>query len=155
MIDWRRRLREAQDGVLSLVRQTHEAYAGAGRFARMRGAVVGLLGLDVVAVVVGVLVASMQGGPFALEAWFEPSFPSNMIVIRNNEGPLEAVTLTLDDRYRLDVPTMARGLAGFEVERAFKDEAGKRPDASFRPSALEIRVLDSVMRLPLGAHAAR
>lgn len=153
MIDWRRRLREAQEGLLSLVRQTHEAYAGAGRFTRMRGAVVGLLGLDVAVVVVGVLVASMHAGPFALEAWFEPSFPSNMIVIRNNDGPLESVTLTLDNRYRLDVPTMARGLAGFEVERQFRDEAGSRPDASFRPSALEIRVLDEVMRVPLGTHA--
>src|SRR5688572_26482048 len=140
------------DGVastLEFLRSTKEAYEGAGRFAKMRIWILVVLLADVIATLV--FVVTVGGRAIDVDVWFEQSFPSNMLVVRNESGDeLENVTLMLDHRYVLKVGSIAPGLRGFEVNREFRDASGLAPDDAYRPQQLEIRADGDSMIVPVG-----
>jgi hypothetical protein len=139
---------EGTRSAFDFLRSTREAYEGAGRYAKMRIWILAVLALDLVATV---LFAALIGGrDIDVEVWFEQSFPSNMLIVRNESGDqLEAVSLTLDGRYQLDVGAIAPGLRGFEINREFRDRSGAAPEDSYRPQRLEIRADGDSMLVPI------
>ena len=145
------------DGIrsaLEFLRSTKEAYEGAGRFAKMRVWILAVLVVDLVATIL--FVAMTGGRAIDVEVWFEQSFPSNMLIVRNESGEnLKKVTLMLDRRYKLEVSALAPGLRGFEVNREFRDSSGAAPDDAYRPQQLEIRADGDSMIVPVGARPGR
>lgn len=136
--------------IIDLFRSTKEAYEGANRFARLRVWILGIFALDVLVTLV--LVLSLGGREIEVEVWFEQGFPSNMLIVRNEEGePLKDVTLRLDGRYVLQVKLLKTGLQGFEVNRQFKDAKDQTPDEAYRPKQLEFRADGSEVKIAIGA----
>ncbi len=148
MAGFKDQLFEGIRGAVDFLRSTREAYDGAGRFAKMRIWVLSVLVADVV--LTSVFAMMLGGRAIDVDVWFEQSFPSNMLILRNETGdPLEDVTLTLDGRYTLKVEAVAPGLRGFEVNREFRDTSGIPPDDSYRPQNLEIHADGDTMTVPV------
>ncbi|MEM1022243.1 MAG: hypothetical protein AAGD10_19685 [Myxococcota bacterium] len=122
-----------QDGVTD----ARQAYAGANRWARMRIWVLVILGLDAVLTVVGVLAFSASP---RVEAWFEPGFPHDMVIVRNlDDSPLRDVVLLIDGRFRHRVDKIpAEGSSGFDLVRDFADGTGRGPDDGYVPQTLVV-----------------
>src|SRR5688500_5513210 len=97
------------DGVastLEFLRSTQEAYEGAGRLGMMRLGVLLVLLAEVFASLE--LVVTVGGRAIDLDVCFGQSFPSNMLVVRNESGDeLENVTLMIENRYVLKVGSNA------------------------------------------------
>lgn len=130
-------VRETVDSLKGIFRSTKDAYDGASRFARLRMGVLAVFAVDVLAVLVFVL--GSGGRPLDLEVWFQPGFPSNMLVVRNEGSrPLEDVKLLLDGRYGLEVLSLPVGLQGFEVNRDFRDADNLAPEEDYRPQTLRV-----------------
>ena len=141
-------LLEGLKSTLEFLRNTREAYEGAGRFAKMRIWIVAVLATDLVATLLFVLMVG--GRAIDVEVWFEQSFPSNMLIVRNeSDEELEDVTLKLDGRFVLKVSSIAPGPRGFEVNREFRDASGAPPDDSYRPAQLEIEAEGDTMIVPV------
>jgi hypothetical protein len=154
MAAFRSQLLEGIAGAFEFLKSTKEAYEGAGRFAKMRIWILSVLIADVVATLM--FVALVGGREIDVEVWFEQSFPSNMLIVRNESGDeLEDVRLTLDRRYVLQVSSIAPGLRGFEVNREFRDSSGAAPDDAYRPQQLEIRAGRDVMMVPVSGRPGR
>ena len=135
--------------IADLFRSTKEAYEGANRFARLRIWILGIFTIDVLATLI--FVFSVGGRAIDLEVWFEQGFPSNMLVVRNEEGaPLKDVLLLLDNRYRLEVKLLKPGLQGFEVNRQFRDAEELTPSEDYRPRRLEVRAGGAKMQIAVG-----
>lgn len=144
------RLKEFADSAFGFLRSQKETYDAGSRFLKMRVWIVGILALDLVLTLSFVL---MSGQSFDVEVWFEPGFPSNMLVVKNQTGdPLEDVTLVLDGRYTLQVDRIEEGPNGFEVNHAFHDAQDSPPVDTYRPAQLELRIKSHVVRVPIGAH---
>lgn len=128
---------DAAGSLTGALNSTREAYDGASRFARMRLWVLGVFVVDVLAVV---LYLSLTGGrPMDLQVWFQPGFPSNMIVFRNEGSePLTEVQLLLDGQYGLKVTSLPTGLRGFEVSRDFRDPTDRPPPEGYRPQMVRV-----------------
>ena len=149
MSGFQSQLLEGIASALEFLRDTKGAYEGAGRFAKMRIWILAVLAFDLMLTIVFVL--SVGGKEIDVEVWFEQSFPSNMLVVRNESGDnLEDVTLMLDRRYMLKVGSIAPGLRGFEVNREFRDSSGAAPDDAYRPQQLEIYADGDQMVVPVG-----
>jgi len=135
-------------GIASLFKSGREAYDGATRFARLRLWFIAAFAADVIAVVVFVAVSG--GRPLDLEVWFQPGFPSNMIVFRN-EGtePLTKVRLRLDDKYVLEVDSLPIGLRGFELNRDFRDASNQPPPDAYRPAKVHVTTADDTAEIPV------
>ncbi len=131
------RLTDGMDSLQSTVRTTKDAYDGASRFTRMRIWIGTVLAADVLLTFLFVGVVGSQA--MALEVWFEPGFPSNLLVVRNQGNDvLEDVFLVLDDRYTLRVPRLDPGPNGFEINREFHDKDDFGPPDDYMPSSLEV-----------------
>jgi hypothetical protein len=147
-------LLEGIAGAFDFLRDTKEAYEGAGRFAKMRIWILAVLIVDLAATLAFVLMVG--GRAIDVEVWFEQSFPSNMLIVRNESGDqLDDVTLTLDRRWVLQVSSLAPGLRGFEVNREFRDASGSAPDDAYRPQQLEIKAGGDLMTVPVGGRPGR
>jgi len=138
-----------QDVVGSLsgaLRSSREAYEGASRFARLRLWVLSVFAADVIAVV---LYLALTGGrPMDLQVWFQPGFPSNMIVFRNEGSePLLNVKLVLDGKYHLEVMSLPQGLRGFEVSRDFRDPGDRAPPETYRPSQVQVSTAGDTVQI--------
>ncbi len=133
---------------------TREAYDGASRFARLRLLVLGVFGLDVIAVI---LFMAMSGGrPLDLEVWFQPGFPSNMLVFRNEGGePLKDVHLVLDGKFSLQVLSLPTGLRGFEVSREFRDATDMAPDEGYRPRLVRVTTSDEAVDIRIESRSSQ
>lgn len=125
-------LEQAWERIHGLAQDVREAYQEANRFARMRLWVAAFVVLDAL-VTVG-FVAASGGGP-DLEIWYEVGFPSNMIIVRNHDGyPVKNLQILLDNQYELTVEEIAaESVAGFEIDREFRDPEGRTPDAQYVP----------------------
>ena len=149
MSGFKDQLLDGVTGALQFFRSTKEAYEGAGRFAKMRIWILAVLTADLLATMT--FIAMSGGRAIDVEVWFEQSFPSNMLIVRNESGdPLEGVTLMLDRKYVLKVSSLAPGLRGFEVNREFRDASGAPPDDAYRPQQLEIQADGDSMIVPVG-----
>jgi hypothetical protein len=149
MSGFRSQVLEGIASALDFLRSTKEAYEGAGRFAKMRIWILVVLAVDLALTILFVL--TVGGKAIDVDVWFEQSFPSNMLVVRNESGDdLEDVTLMLDRKYVLKVGSIAPGLRGFEVNREFRDSTGAAPDDSYRPQQLEIYADGDQMMVPVG-----
>lgn len=139
---------EAARSVLLLARSTREAYDGATRFARMRVWILAILAADVC--LVALLAARIGSTPLDLEVWYEPGFPSNLLIVRNQEkAALSPVTLVLDGRYELRLERLEPGVRGFEVSREFRDAQQRVPADDYRPATVEVRAAGAEMALPI------
>lgn len=145
-------IREAVASIASMLRSGKDAYEGASRFARMRLWAIAVFGADVLLVVL--FVALSGGRPLDLEVWFQPGFPSNMVVFRN-EGreALKDVELVLDGRFRLKVNKLPTGLRGFELNRDFRDATNAAPPDGYRPRVVEVRTPDDAAEIEVEARA--
>jgi len=125
------------DRVQTGVKDARLAYAGANRWARMRLWVLAALGLDAVLTVGAVL--ALSGSP-QVEAWFEPGFPADMVIVRNlDDSPLRDVELVIDQRYRHRVALIPEeGTTGFDLRREFEDAKGRGPDQDYVPRSLVV-----------------
>jgi len=142
------KLKEFFAVAFGFVRQTKDSYEAGTRFMRIRVWIVALLALDAIATIAFVLVAGTRA--INVDVWFEPAFPSNYLVVRNQEGPLSNATLVLDKMYRLDVERIEPGLNGYEVSRAFRDAHDSSPPDSYKPKQLEIHLGSSSYELAVG-----
>jgi hypothetical protein len=142
--------RDFLQSAFGFVRSTKESYDTGSRFMKMRVWIVTALALDVLLTLGFVLFSG--GRPLDVVVWFEPGFPANMLVVRN-EGSyaLRNATLVLDGRYTLAVDKIDRGLNGYEVNRAFKDNQDFSPPDSYKPRELEIRVEEERVKVAIGA----
>lgn len=135
-------------------RTTREAYDGSSRFARLRLWILAVFGLDVVAVIV--FMAMSGGRPLDLEVWFQPGFPSNMLVFRNeSDEPLKNVRLVLDGKFTLQVPSLPTGLRGFEVSREFRDSANLGPAEGYRPQRVSVTTGDDTVDIAIESHSSQ
>lgn len=140
--------------VFGFLRSTKEAYDGAPRFARMRLLILGLLIVDVFAVIV--FMSTMGSRDLDVTVWFEKSFPSNMLVVRNESGdPLDDVRLTLDGRFVLVVPRLEVGVRGFEVSHDFVDTDELTPDDDYLPRVVVVEADGETMSLDVSAKPNR
>lgn len=112
-------------------------------FARMRFRVFALLVLNLV--VVASVLAFVGARALALEVWYLPAFPSNLLMVVNEGDALDDVVVLLDHRYRFVTESMPPGLNGFEIERRFLDEDGNRPTAGYRPRLVTVRAAGRTM----------
>ena len=148
MSGFKDQLLEGFQSTIAFLRDTREAYEGAGRFAKMRIWIVGVLSADLIATVM--FFAFVGGKEIDVEVWFEQSFPSNMLIVRNEtDDPLEKVKLVLDGKWVLDAGSIAPGLRGFEVNREFRDRSGNAPEDSYRPHLLHIEADGDSMDIPV------
>lgn len=131
------KLKEFLGSAFGFIRQTRDNYETGTRFMRMRVWIVALLSIDVIATIAFVVVSGIR--TFDVDVWFEPGFPSNMLVVRNQEQIVSNATLVLDEKYRLSVERIEVGLNGYEVNRAFRDAQDISPPDSYKPRKLEIR----------------
>jgi hypothetical protein len=107
----------------------------ADRTGRLRLAILGALAVDVaVALAVAVSVAT----PPRVQAWFQPGFPADLVVIENQGGALDGVVLELDGRWVARPGRLEPGVRGFEVTREFRAADGDLPPAEHRPRALRL-----------------
>lgn len=141
--------RDAADSL----RRAKDDYAALDRFGKLRFWIIGAFVLDLMLTVAYVALSS-GSGPI-LEAWYQRSFPFNMLVVRNlDSDPLSGVELVLDGRWRAELPSLSPGPNGFQVERDFRDGAGERPPPSYVPKALEVRAGGDSHHLPIVANKA-
>lgn len=141
-------MKGALDGVRAIFETSKEAYEEASRYARLRLWFLVVFFVDVAAVVI--FVASSGGRPLDLVVWFDPGFPSNMIVFRNEGAePLVDVRLELDGQYRLQVERLPLGLRGFEINRDFRDGSNQPPPDAYRPKVVRVTTADDEARIPV------
>ncbi len=139
-------LQEGVVSILGFVRSTKEAYDGANRFARMRLLILALFVVDVLVVVI--FMGSIGSRDIEITVFFKKSFPSNMLVVRNESGEtMEKVRFTLDDRYVLTVPKLEPGLRGFEVNREFIDAQELSPGDEYEPRIVVVETDGEKMTL--------
>lgn len=130
------------------VKRAKADYDAETRYAKMRIWIVGALVADVVGTLLFVLLAS--DAPPAIEAWYQPGFPANMVVIRNQSGAaIREVELLIDDRYRAKMDRLIPGPNGLRFNTDFKDRDDRVPPSGYAPKTLEIRARDEVLRLSL------
>src|SRR5947209_5716686 len=142
-------LSEFSDAAFGFVRATKESYDTGTRFLKMRVWIVALLAIDLLATLG--FVFFVGGQPMNLIVWYQPGFPSNMLVVRNDGGSaLKDVTLVLDNKYTATVERIDKGPNGFEVNHVFRDKEDFAPPDSYRPAQVEIRIKADVVRLPIG-----
>ncbi len=125
------------DRVQTGVRDARQAYAGANHWARMRLWVLAIVGLDAV-LTLGAVVA-FSGSP-RVEAWFEPGFLADMVIVRNlDDSPLREVELVIDQRFRHRVAEIPEeGTTGFDLRREFEDDQGRGPEKDYVPRRLVV-----------------
>jgi hypothetical protein len=131
------KLKEFLGSAFGFIRQTRDTYEAGTRFMRMRVWIVALLLIDVFATVAFLIFSGIR--TFDVDVWFEPGFPSNMLVVRNQESPVSNAILVLDERYRLSVERIDVGVNGYEVNRAFRDSSDASPPDSYKPQKLVIK----------------
>jgi hypothetical protein len=149
MAAFKESLSEFTDAAFGFIRATKESYDAGTRFMKMRVWIVAILLVDL-AVTVG-FVFFIGGQPLNLSVWYQPGFPSNMLVVKNEGGrPLKDVTLILDNRYSAVVDKIDRGPNGFELNHVFRDKDDFAPPDSYKPAQVEIRVDRDVVRVPIG-----
>jgi hypothetical protein len=136
------------DSAFGFVKSTKETYEGQSRFMKMRIWIVAVLAIDAMVTLGFVFVA---GGHPNVVAWYQPGFPANMLVVRNEGGYLKDATLVLDNRYTYAVERIDKGLNGFDVNHAFRDKDDFTPPESYRPRELEIRVKNDAVKVLVGA----
>lgn len=143
-------LHEGLVSILGFVRSTKEAYDGANRFARMRLLILALFVVDVLVVVI--FMGSIGAREIEITVFFKKSFPTNMLVVRNESGDtMKEVRFTLDDRYVLTVPKLEPGLRGFEVTRDFLDAQELTPGEDYEPRIVVIEADGDRMTLDVSA----
>jgi hypothetical protein len=131
-----KKLGELMSMLRSSIEAARIAYQTGTRHFRMRVWIASALGIDVIATLV--LVAAMRSRPIDIDVWFRQSFPSNVLVLRNEEGKtFRNAVLILDQRYRLEVEELPPGLSGFQLADDF-DDYGERPPETYQPSKLEL-----------------
>ncbi len=149
-MDWlREQLFLLLEALQSLFKQTREAYDGANRFARMRIWLVGAFAADVLLTLMVVL---SSGADLEADAWFKPGFPSDLIVVRNEE-PLSDVVITLDGRWVHRKSYLAPGVRGLDVRDDFRDDAEARPEPGYRPKVIQISADGDSITLPVSERA--
>ena len=130
-------------GSVELVKSARADYDSKGRYQKIRVWILFVFALDVLFTVA--FVASSDPGSERFEAWFQPGFPSNMVVIRNlGERSADDVLLILDGRFRSKVATLVPGPTGLQIDTEFRDGVGGSPPDSYLPRRLEIRFGDTV-----------
>ena len=142
--------RDALESVTRFLRSTREAYEGATQFARMRIWVFAVLAVDLIMVVSVIAVTGTR--VLALEVWYQPSFPANLLIVRNDGSSIREVSVLLDGRYRIGGRNLAPGVNGFEVERQFRDEKGERPPLGYRPSLVTVHARGETMEVSVKTH---
>lgn len=144
------RMKDFTSSAFGFIRAKKDTYETGSRFLKMRVWIVAFVLADVVATLGFVFFSG--GRPLDVVVWFEPGFPANMLVLRNETGAvLEDATLVLDGKYTLEVERIERGLNGFEVNHAFRDAQEFAPSDKYRPVSLEIRVDGDAVSLQIGA----
>lgn len=147
------RLGDFFQSAFGFVRAKKEQYDTGSRFMKMRVWIVGVLGLDVLLTVGFVL---FSGSALEVSAWFEPGFPANMLVVKNETGDaLEEAILVLDNRYTLQVDRIETGVNGYDVNQAFRDEQDFTPPSSYKPAMLELRVDGHKVLMPVGRQGTK
>lgn len=115
--------------------------------ARVRGALYLILAVDLaVCLYAGIAAWNDQ---LRLTVWFERGFPSDMLMVRNQGRAQAAVTLELDEGYRLSDVALAEGAQGFAVRRLFRDDAKKPPPERYVPSRLVVHRGDEQHAFPV------
>lgn len=141
---------EAIESLGSLLRQTKDAYEGASRYARMRLLILVLLAVDVFAVFI--FIATFGSKALEVTVWFEKSFPSNMLIVRNESGdPIDDVKLTLDGRFVRVVKRLEAGPVGFEVSRDFFDPQELTPEDDYQPQVVLLEADGEQMTIEVSA----
>jgi len=124
-----------------------------GRLERLRKLVLGALAAQTLLTLVYVVAASGRDSPF--DAWYQPGFPSNLVVVHyHGSRDLPDVRVVLDDRFEATIPHLAPGPNGLQIDRDFAAD-GRAPAADYRPTRLEVRVKDDHYEVPLGIRTAR
>ena len=119
-----------------------------GGYAKLRMWIVAAFIADVVLTFGYIAVAGSGGPSAAVEAWFEPSFPSNILVVRNfDTEPIEDVELIVDGRYRAQLSQLMPGPTGLTIDRDFHDGVQATPPATYEPRRLELRTVDDVVQI--------
>ena len=136
--------------VQGIFQKSKDAYEGSGRFQKWRLWVIGALVLDVA--LVGVVFAAIGLSTVDLEAWYQPSFPSNLVIVRNNGAALGPATIVLDGVYRLEGAKLEPGVNGFELERRFRNSKEEHPSASYQPSRLRLTVDGNDVEIEVRSH---
>lgn len=129
-------MKDAFQSVLGLLGAKRDAYDGAKRFAVMRLRVFVALAANIL--LVGAVLAVVGGRTFEIEIWYQPAFPANLLVVRNEGVPIDSVVLMLDGGYRVDDVALVPGVNGFEIEPQFRDEKGERPPIGYRPKRVVV-----------------
>lgn len=135
------------------VRAAKESYRAGTRFFKMRVWIVAVVALDLFASFGFVIFSG--GQPLHIVVWYQPGFPSNMLVVKNEGGrALKDVTLLLDNRYIFKAEQLDNGVNGFEVNHVFHDSNDLTPSDTYRPHEVEIRVRGNKVLLPISEQAA-
>lgn len=133
----------AYGGAESL-RKAKAEYDAKGRFQKLRIWIILIFIVDVVGTVGFVASGDSAAGRF--EAWFQPGFPSNMVVVRNlGQRSVDDVMLVLDGQFRTKVATLQPGPTGLQIDTEFRDGIGGSPPDSYLPKRLEIRTADRLV----------
>src|SRR5438874_2175982 len=146
MTGFKEQLSDFSDAAFGFVRSTKESYETGTRFMKMRVWIVALLAVDMLATLGFVLLPG--GTPLNLVVWYQPGFPSNLLVVKNEGGSaLKDVTLILDNRYTATVERIDKGPNGFEVNHVFRDKDDFAPPDTYKPAQLEIHIAKDVVKL--------
>ncbi len=124
------------EALKDVFQSSKERYEGSSRFGRWRIWVLMALILDF-AVVAGLFVF-LGLRAIDVEAWYQPAFPSNLVILENSGSKLGPTEIVLDERYTLTAEEIPRGVNGFELERRFRDSSDARPSASYHPQRMRV-----------------
>ena len=125
------------DSLKAVFRRSKDAYDGSGRFARWRLWVMAALLADVGIAVAVFIVVGLQA--LQLDAWYQPSFPSDLVIVRNQGEALGPTEIVLDGQYTLQTESIDRGVNAFEVERRFRNAKSERPQPAYRPKKMVLQ----------------
>jgi hypothetical protein len=118
------------------------AVDGAGR---LRLLTVGVVAADVL-VTLAVLVVGFAPA-LDVRVSFEPSFPSNLLVLKSRSGALGEVEVEVDARYVARVEVLGDAPVGIEIERDLRDGDGVGPPREYRPRRVVLRRGDDIAEL--------
>lgn len=131
------------------VRSTKETYDAGTRFTRIRVWILALVVTDLIATLGYVFFSATN--PLDVVVWFQPGFPANMLVVRNDgSAPLNDATLVLDEKYLLTVERIEKGPNGYEVSSLFRDKEDQRPPDTYRPVVLRMLLHGATVRIGIG-----
>lgn len=143
------KLRAALSKAWEIILELREDFKAKTKYQQLRIMIAAVFLLDIVATVA--FVVAMSGPSAEIEAWFQKSFPLDMLIVRNLAGEdLYDVHIVLDHRFKATISHLGESeTIGLEIENRFLADDGFGPERGYVPKQLSVEFEGEKLDLPL------